>query len=336
MTMDPATLEDLTEQINAVLDAESVLYKINYRVESMEQQGVSIKAFCPIHKETMIRSLMIDPNKRHFRCNYSNCPGNKGGTFLQLYCMAVGCSEEEGVRFWCAELGIGSNEAPVSDPSRDPESEPKEDIPQFSLEDGQTAAAEPDQATAAVDELVEFDTAAEASPFEEDLLSSEEIASHPETLAEREQPPDGAPGDASEHQHLYQDAVVAFESNKYHSAMELFQRALQGAASLEAKLDCEVMLARCFVHLKKSGEALQLLRAALKHPNLPDVSKKEILYRTAEAWECGEQTEKAIEILRLLMEKFGPYRDTENWLNRLLTRRKQDKEEPRERRISFI
>jgi hypothetical protein len=74
----------------------------------------------------------------------------------------------------------------------------------------------------------------------------------------------------------------------------------------------------------------------LKRPDVAEVSKKEILYRTAEAWECGEQAEKAIEVLRVLMQKFGLYRDVENWLNRLQGRRKQAKAEPGDRRISFI
>ena len=54
--MDQATLEDLKGQINLVLDAEAVLYQINYKVESMEQRGISIRAFCPIRPPTAVYS----------------------------------------------------------------------------------------------------------------------------------------------------------------------------------------------------------------------------------------------------------------------------------------
>lgn len=107
--MSTGQFQELIEHINSAIDAEGVLYKINYNVESIQQSGAFIKAFCPIHKETMIRSLIIDPGRRRFRCNYNNCPGSKGGTFFELYCLATGSSEEEAAKFWCKELGIDTD-----------------------------------------------------------------------------------------------------------------------------------------------------------------------------------------------------------------------------------
>jgi len=324
--MDPTLLEELKEQINAVLDAETVLYKVNYRVESIEQQGVSIKAFCPIHQETMIRSLIVDPNKRRFRCNYFNCPGNRGGTFLELYCLATGCSEEEGVRFWSEELGLGGQQMLVEDPSRVGGPELEEPVPHFAPEGQESQDAWVEDSGANLEELVDFDGASHSAEAAPD--AGGEMAPLGETGGETR--------GSSQYEPAFNSAVGAFESNKYHSALELFQSALQAAGGPQQQLDCEIMLARCFIHLKNSEEALALLRAALKRPTVPDVSKKEILYRTAEAWECGEQTDKAIEVLRVLMEKFGPYRDVESWLERLQGRRKPARTERGDGRISFI
>jgi len=104
--VDKARLEEAIERINIILDAETALFKIGYKVDSVVQNGTNIKAFCPIHHDSMIRSLQLDPNKRRFRCSYYNCKGNKGGTFFELFCLAKEVSEAEGVRMLCEELGL--------------------------------------------------------------------------------------------------------------------------------------------------------------------------------------------------------------------------------------
>jgi len=103
--MNRGMLEELIARINLVLDAERVLFKINYRVDALQQDRDSIKAFCPIHQDTMIRNLVIDPNRKRFRCQYFNCAGHPGGTLLDLYRLSRNCSDEEAVRFWCEQLG---------------------------------------------------------------------------------------------------------------------------------------------------------------------------------------------------------------------------------------
>ena len=45
--MSNGQFQELIDHINSAIDAEGVLYKINYNVESIQQSGAFIKAFCP-------------------------------------------------------------------------------------------------------------------------------------------------------------------------------------------------------------------------------------------------------------------------------------------------
>lgn len=331
--MDRAIIQELMERVNSVLDAETVLFKINYRVESIEQSGVSIKSFCPIHKETMIRSLMIDPSKRRFRCNYFNCPGNKGGTFWDLYRLATGSNEEEAVRFWCRELGIGEEYASALGTGLEQPEAAAKDIPRFSHEVNAPqvkAAPEPDQP---VHEMVDFvSSSVPVSSEEQEPEAHEESAQQEPREAETAVP---AAGEA-DYRKVFEEGIAAFESNKYNAALDLLRSALEIAGTPDEKVESEVMVARCLIHLKKTDEALGLLQKAMDRPGIADVARKEILYQMAEAWERCEQPEKAVEILRGLTQRYGAYRDADNRIKRLQGRSVEEKSPARDRRISFI
>ncbi|MBM3333630.1 tetratricopeptide repeat protein, partial [Candidatus Sumerlaeota bacterium] len=61
---------------------------INYRAETVQVAGDTIKSFCPIHQEQVFRTLFIDQRVRRYRCSYALCPGNKGGDLIDLYARA--------------------------------------------------------------------------------------------------------------------------------------------------------------------------------------------------------------------------------------------------------
>ena len=87
MSIDPVS--EAIDKINMLLDPESVLFFLNYRTNTLEQRGTVFKCFCPIHQDTIIRSLSIDPMKKTFRCKFMQCPGSRGGTLFELYQMAT-------------------------------------------------------------------------------------------------------------------------------------------------------------------------------------------------------------------------------------------------------
>jgi hypothetical protein len=333
--VDKAHLEEAIERINIVLDAETVLFKIGYKVDAIVQSGTSIKAFCPIHKDSMIRSLQLDPNKRRFRCSYYNCKGNKGGTFFELFCLAKDVPEAEGVRILCEELGLELDLPPhLEEPARKIVAE--EEIPDSPSEAGGDALGEldlpivQDFLPAGIDDILDDRAETEPSPS----------APRPPVAIEAQEaePADGSPPPAAEgYDEWLATGTEAFESNKYHRAYEDFLKAAPLAPGAEARIQCEIMAARCLIHLRKTSEALAVLQEAGEDEALADNERKEILYRMAEAYERSGRMAKAVEVLDELNRGFGAYRDSDSRINRLRHRQGDaDPERKRESRISFI
>ena len=80
--------ENLIEEVRAALDAEAVLRLIDYRPETIQDAGDRIKCFCPIHRETIFRTLVIERTAGSYRCSNFSCDGNDGGDLIDLYARA--------------------------------------------------------------------------------------------------------------------------------------------------------------------------------------------------------------------------------------------------------
>ena len=99
-------VSEIIDKINLHLDVETVLFYLNYRTNTLEQRGAVVKCFCPIHQDTIIRSLSIDPMKKTFRCKFTQCPGSRGGTLFELYQMATKKDKLETIYDLTARLQI--------------------------------------------------------------------------------------------------------------------------------------------------------------------------------------------------------------------------------------
>jgi tetratricopeptide (TPR) repeat protein len=337
--MDQVTLKGAIEKLNMILSAEQVLYQINYRVESIQQSGMVIKAFCPIHQETMIRSLVVDPNKRTFRCNYFNCAGNRGGTLFDLFRLAKDISEEEAVWFWAEQTGLEQDliaagekapsqaETPEVQEAEEAETEP---VPEFKAE---AITEEIQSGEVAFEDLIETEPEVEVNAEVEPV---EKPASGPriEPAEIQVEPP---PASGQSCQEVHQQAIESFESNKYNQAKISFEKALPLAQAVEDRAECEVMLARCHIQLKNTEEAVKILEEALEKPRNPQIIKKEIHYRLAEAWERGGDKQKALKIYEEVLDTYGPYRDVESKLAQKRAGGEEKKKTLKSgRKISFI
>jgi len=81
--------------------------------------GNLLRCFCPIHKDTLVRSLAIDLDKKHFKCSYVPCAGYKGGNLLELYTLAKNQAMLDSVTFWATKLGIENEVAELTGMSKD-------------------------------------------------------------------------------------------------------------------------------------------------------------------------------------------------------------------------
>lgn len=98
--------ESLIEDVRRRLDAADVLRKINYRPEMIQNAGDGLKCFCPIHKETIFRTLLVDAKAGRYRCSNFSCAGAGGGDLIDLYARSSGMGYEQAMVELANAFGI--------------------------------------------------------------------------------------------------------------------------------------------------------------------------------------------------------------------------------------
>ena len=87
--MDTAIATGFQQEVNQHIDALALINHIGYAVDKVQIVGDSIKCFCPIHKDARFRSLLVDTNRRTFKCTIKTCPGVSGGNLVELAALSL-------------------------------------------------------------------------------------------------------------------------------------------------------------------------------------------------------------------------------------------------------
>ncbi|MDI6783108.1 MAG: tetratricopeptide repeat protein, partial [bacterium] len=106
--------QEVIDIVNNQLNAELVLQKIGISLSSCNIEGQTIKCYCPIHKESIFRSLTVYKDQLKYKCAYTLCPGIKGGTLLDLYCQTTKQPLTTAILSWVKELKI-EGQLPATD-----------------------------------------------------------------------------------------------------------------------------------------------------------------------------------------------------------------------------
>ncbi|MCC6545716.1 hypothetical protein IT570_01000 [Candidatus Sumerlaeota bacterium] len=61
-----------------------VLKKMGFTEHSMYTEGDIVRVHCPIHKDLVRKSLIVDTVERTFKCQYANCDAHEGGLLIEL------------------------------------------------------------------------------------------------------------------------------------------------------------------------------------------------------------------------------------------------------------
>jgi tetratricopeptide (TPR) repeat protein len=84
-------LRDSDFSFNASLDAFMVLKKMGFTEHSMFVEGDIVRVHCPIHKDLVRKSLIIDTSEKTFKCQYTNCDAHEGGLLIELVALYYDC-----------------------------------------------------------------------------------------------------------------------------------------------------------------------------------------------------------------------------------------------------
>ena len=93
-------------EINNALDPRRVLEFIGYKAEKIQDAGDTLRAFCPIHRENVFRTLVVNKDHQTFRCMYGLCDGAEGGSLVRLVALARRINENEAAEALMTEFGI--------------------------------------------------------------------------------------------------------------------------------------------------------------------------------------------------------------------------------------
>lgn len=84
-------LKDSDFSFNASLDPFLVLRKMGFTDHSMFVEGDIVRVHCPIHKDLVRKSLIIDVQEKTFKCQYANCEAHEGGLLIELVALYYDC-----------------------------------------------------------------------------------------------------------------------------------------------------------------------------------------------------------------------------------------------------
>lgn len=88
-------LKDSDYSFNASLDPFLVLKRMGFTESSIYQEGSIVRIHCPIHKDLVRKSMIIDTSERTFKCQYSQCDAYEGGLLIELVAMYYDCGLDE-------------------------------------------------------------------------------------------------------------------------------------------------------------------------------------------------------------------------------------------------
>lgn len=90
-----ADLTDKDFDFNASLDPMLALEKMGFLPRSIYREGNLIRVHCPVHKDLVRKSLIIDAGEKTFKCQFSRCPAQEGGLLIELVALYFQCPPSE-------------------------------------------------------------------------------------------------------------------------------------------------------------------------------------------------------------------------------------------------
>lgn len=91
-------LKETDFSFNASLDPYLVLKKMGFTEHSMYQEGDIVRVHCPIHRDLVRKSLIVDTIEKTFKCQYANCEAHEGGLLIELVALYYDCDVRDVAR----------------------------------------------------------------------------------------------------------------------------------------------------------------------------------------------------------------------------------------------
>ncbi|MCX8037955.1 MAG: hypothetical protein N3D11_13075 [Candidatus Sumerlaeia bacterium] len=88
---------------NDRLNPRAVLHRMGFGDEAISEEGETLRLFCPIHKDQVRRSLILEKHRNRFVCQYKSCPAHSGGLLVELLALYWNVPVAEAIRQYTEE-----------------------------------------------------------------------------------------------------------------------------------------------------------------------------------------------------------------------------------------
>lgn len=88
------------------LDPLDLLEYIDFHPESIQRDGPRLRASCPIHRDSVFRTLLVEFATSAYHCSKADCPGAEGGDLIDLVAKSQRIPYDEAVRRLVVEYNI--------------------------------------------------------------------------------------------------------------------------------------------------------------------------------------------------------------------------------------
>jgi predicted Zn-dependent protease len=106
---------DFIDSILASIDPESFVKSLGFHTDKTRVLGKSIKTPCMVHKDSAFASLIIDVDKKTFKCMKAGCRANEGGNLVELYSLYTGKTLNNAALSLAEALNISVDDSAVDE-----------------------------------------------------------------------------------------------------------------------------------------------------------------------------------------------------------------------------
>lgn len=93
-------------RVNAALDARELIDFLDYNAARANKVKGLWRCFCPIHEDHVFRTLVINPRRNTYHCEYTGCPANQPNDFIDLVARSRHISRFQAVQDLIGRFGL--------------------------------------------------------------------------------------------------------------------------------------------------------------------------------------------------------------------------------------
>jgi len=103
--VDDKEFNNLCARINGALDTRAVIDLLGYHPDKAIRSGNLWRMYCPVHKDTIFRTLVLNPRRNTCHCEYSACEAHRPTDYIELIARARKTTRTKAVRFIIEHFG---------------------------------------------------------------------------------------------------------------------------------------------------------------------------------------------------------------------------------------